>query len=116
MCELALLHQLPDAHRARRSAAAPPARHTARTLPGAANATPGLTVATIVTGNPERAERAHTDYPQANVVADADALFAQAVTAGASEVFPVGEEYGWRLGRVVDPFGHHWEIGHPLAA
>jgi predicted dehydrogenase len=43
-----------------------------------ADATPGLTVATIVTGNPERAERAHTDYPQANVVADADALFAQA--------------------------------------
>jgi len=33
---------------------------------------------------------------------------------GATEVFPVGEEHGWRLGRVVDPFGHHWEIGRPL--
>jgi len=48
------------------------------------------------------------------VVADPDAVFDKAVKAGAKEVFPVGEEYGWRLGRVVDPFGHHWEIGHPL--
>ena len=49
-------------------------------------------------------------------VADPDVVFARAIKAGATEVFPVGEEYGWRLGRVVDPFGHHWEIGHPLAA
>jgi PhnB protein len=48
-------------------------------------------------------------------VADPDAVFARAVAAGASQVYPVGEEYGWRLGRVVDPFGHHWEIGCPLA-
>jgi PhnB protein len=47
-------------------------------------------------------------------VADPDAVFLRARAAGAAEVFPVGEEYGWRLGRVVDPFGHHWEIGHPL--
>jgi PhnB protein len=47
-------------------------------------------------------------------VADPDAVFLQARAAGAAEVFPVGEEYGWRLGRVVDPFGHHWEIGRPL--
>jgi PhnB protein len=44
-----------------------------------------------------------------------DALFAQALKAGATEVFPVGEEYGWRLGRLVDPFGLHWEIGRPLS-
>ena len=49
-------------------------------------------------------------------VADPDTVFAQALAAGASEVFPVGEEHGWRLGRLVDPFGLHWEIGHPLAA
>lgn len=49
-------------------------------------------------------------------VADPDAMFARAVAAGASEVFPVGEEHGWRLGRVVDPFGHHWEIGRQLVA
>ncbi len=47
-------------------------------------------------------------------VADPDAVFAKAIAAGATEVFPVGEEYGWRLGRVKDPFGHHWEIGHEL--
>ena len=49
-------------------------------------------------------------------VADPDAVFAQALTAGASEVFPVGEAHGWRLGRLVDPFGYHWEIGRPLVA
>lgn len=47
-------------------------------------------------------------------VANPDAVFAQAVNVGATEVFPVGEEYGWRLGRVIDPYGHHWEIGRPL--
>ena len=26
----------------------------------------------------------------------------------------VTDEHGWRLGRIVDPFGHEWEIGHPL--
>ena len=47
-------------------------------------------------------------------VADPDTMFARALAAGASEVYPVSEEYGWRLGRVQDPFGQHWEIGHPL--
>jgi len=47
-------------------------------------------------------------------VADPDAVFARAVAAGARPVVPVKEDYGWRLGRVADPFGHHWEIGHPL--
>jgi PhnB protein len=47
-------------------------------------------------------------------VADPDAVFQRALAAGAAEVFPVGEEHGWRLGRVVDPFGHHWEIGRQL--
>ena len=27
-----------------------------------------------------------------------------------------GSEHGWLLGRVRDPFGHEWEIGHPLGA
>jgi PhnB protein len=48
-------------------------------------------------------------------VPDPDALFVQALKAGASEIFPVGEEHGWRLGRLVDPFGLHWEIGRPLS-
>jgi PhnB protein len=49
-------------------------------------------------------------------VPDPDAMVARALAAGAREVVAVKEEYGWRLGRVVDPFGHHWEIGHPLAS
>jgi PhnB protein len=44
-------------------------------------------------------------------VPDPDALFLQALKAGAIQVYPVGEEHGWRLGRLVDPFGLHWEIG-----
>jgi PhnB protein len=47
-------------------------------------------------------------------VANPDEMFARALAAGASEVHPVSEEYGWRIGRVVDPFGYHWEIGRPL--
>jgi PhnB protein len=49
-------------------------------------------------------------------VPNPDAIFAQAIAAGATEIFPVGEEHGWRLGRLADPFGLHWEIGHQLAA
>lgn len=48
------------------------------------------------------------------IVNDPDAAFARAVAAGATVVRPVNNEYGWRLGRIVDPFGHHWEIGKPL--
>ena len=47
-------------------------------------------------------------------VADPDAVCAQARSAGATEIYAVSEGHGWRIGRVVDPFGHHWEIGHPL--
>jgi PhnB protein len=48
------------------------------------------------------------------VVDDPDAAFAQAVAAGATIIWPVGDQHGWRVGRVVDPFGHHWEICKPL--
>ena len=48
-------------------------------------------------------------------VADPDQLFARALAAGATQIFPVGEGHGWRLGRLADPYGLHWEIGHPLA-
>ena len=47
-------------------------------------------------------------------VDDPDAMFEQAIAAGATEVAAVSEGHGWRIGRVVDPFGHHWEIGKPL--
>jgi PhnB protein len=48
------------------------------------------------------------------ILADPDSVVAQAITAGATLIHPVGEEHGWRLGRIEDPFGHHWEIGRPL--
>jgi PhnB protein len=49
------------------------------------------------------------------IVDDPDAAFERAVAAGAAVVGPVSNQYGWRLGRIVDPFGHHWEIGKPLS-
>ena len=45
---------------------------------------------------------------------DPDAAVDRALAAGATLVRPVVDEHGWRLGRVVDPYGHHWEIGRPL--
>ncbi len=48
-------------------------------------------------------------------VDDPDAAFAQAIDAGATQVSPVEDQpYQWRLGRVADPYGHHWEIGKPI--
>jgi PhnB protein len=49
------------------------------------------------------------------IVENPDASFDRAVAAGATVVWPVSNQYGWRLGRIVDPFGHHWEIGKPLS-
>jgi len=50
------------------------------------------------------------------LVADPDAVHRRALAAGATEVFPVADQrFGYRMGRVVDPFGHHWLIGKPLA-
>lgn len=48
------------------------------------------------------------------VVADPATVLARAVAAGATVIHPVEEQHGWRVGRVADPFGHHWEIGRPL--
>ena len=48
------------------------------------------------------------------VVDDPTTVQRQAVAAGAAEVSAVGEEHGWLLGRIDDPFGHRWEIGKPL--
>jgi len=49
------------------------------------------------------------------VVEDPRSVVERAVALGATEVAPVEEAHGWLLGRIEDPFGHHWEIGKPLA-
>jgi len=46
-------------------------------------------------------------------VADPEAVVARAVRAGARLVYPVADAHGWRIGRIEDPFGHHWEIATP---
>jgi PhnB protein len=43
-------------------------------------------------------------------------LQAQAVATGTKQLSAVREQHGWRLGRVIDPYGHEWEIGKPLGA
>jgi PhnB protein len=48
------------------------------------------------------------------IAADPVAMMERAVAAGAREVYPAAEGHGWLLGRIEDPFGHHWEIGKPL--
>jgi len=48
------------------------------------------------------------------VVALPEQIVADAVAAGAEELSAVSDEHGWRLGRIMDPFGHEWEIGHAL--
>ena len=49
------------------------------------------------------------------IVEDPAAVCAQAIRAGATEVVAVTDAHCWLLGRIVDPFGHHWEIGRPLS-
>jgi PhnB protein len=48
------------------------------------------------------------------VVDNPDAAFEKAILAGAKEIYPVSEQNGWRIGRVIDPFGQSWEIGKTL--
>jgi len=47
-------------------------------------------------------------------VSDPDAVFDRAVAAGATVITPIYEDHGWRIGRIADPAGHHWEIARRL--
>jgi PhnB protein len=49
-------------------------------------------------------------------VDDPDAVFARAVAAGAAIVASMHEDYGWRTGRITDPFGHDWEVSKQLVS
>jgi uncharacterized glyoxalase superfamily protein PhnB len=56
-----------------------------------------------------------TSVAIALVVDDADAVFAQAVKAGASAHMPVENTFwGARYGQVLDPYGHLWEINQEV--
>jgi PhnB protein len=48
------------------------------------------------------------------IVEDPEALCARAVAAGATQIYPVTNAHGWCIGRIVDPFGHHWEVAKQL--
>jgi uncharacterized glyoxalase superfamily protein PhnB len=66
-------------------------------------------------GNPSPAQLGGTAVRLMLIVEDPDAVFCQAVSAGALVRSPMQDrDYGWRDGAVVDPFGHRWEIGKPL--
>jgi len=45
---------------------------------------------------------------------NADQLFENALKLGAEEICPLTTEEDWKIGKLKDPFGHIWEIGHPL--
>ena len=50
------------------------------------------------------------------VVDEPQAVIDRAVGLGARQVHAAESQHGWLLGRIEDPFGHHWEIGTPLGA
>jgi len=47
-------------------------------------------------------------------VPNPESVFSNAVEAGAIQICPVTTEEFWKIGKLKDPFGHIWEIGHPL--
>lgn len=49
------------------------------------------------------------------IVSDPDTIFVKAINAGATQICPVTTEESWKIGKLADPFGHIWEIGHPLS-
>jgi PhnB protein len=49
------------------------------------------------------------------MVDDPDAAVERAVAAGATLVYAPEDAHGWRIGRIADPYGHHWEIATPLS-
>ena len=49
-------------------------------------------------------------------VQDADAVWAQALAAGAEVTMPLADQFwGDRYGQLRDPFGHRWSVGQSIA-
>jgi PhnB protein len=77
----------------------------------------GVATESIELGTPSPETAGATTVRISLEVDDPDAAQARAVAAGAAERFSVADQpYGYRQGRVIDPFGHHWLIGRPLGA
>ena len=77
----------------------------------------GAVVARVAVGGSEFWISSGADARRVRLIVITDdpaAVHARALAAGASEVHGVSERYGWTLARFVDPFGHDWEVGHPL--
>ena len=75
----------------------------------------GLATEAPQLGTPSPETAGATTVRLSLTVDDPDAAAARAVEAGCELMFPVADQpYGWRQGRVVDPFGHHWLVGRPL--
>jgi PhnB protein len=71
-----------------------------------------------ISHDPGSSPDAHEGAPVRMILSvdEPDIMFERAVAAGATEIALVHEEHGWRIGRIADPFGHHWEIGRRLDA
>ena len=66
-------------------------------------------------GNPSPEQLGGTAVRLMLIVDDPDAVFDQAVAAGAVvRSLMQDRDYGWRDGSLLDPSGHRWEIGKPL--
>lgn len=48
------------------------------------------------------------------VVDNPEIVYEKALQSGATQICPVRTEEFWKIGKLKDPFGHIWEIGHPL--
>lgn len=79
-----------------------------------------IMVAQLVIGGADFWIQAEPDAPKGDggepvrmilTVEDPDSLFDRAISAGATKINPMDEDHGWRIGRISDPFGNHWEIG-----
>ncbi len=76
---------------------------------------PGLSLASVVTSNPERAEQAQSAHPGVEVLPDADALFASAGSHDLVVVAAPNREHV-PLGLAAVEAGLHLVVDKPLAA
>jgi PhnB protein len=92
---------------------------------------PGDKVMAVVLGLGESTIHVGSEFPDAGILSprsiggtatvlqieteDADALWEQAITAGASVHHPLADQFwGERHGQLTDPFGHRWNIAQHI--